>query len=397
MPPEATAVSAAPPHFAARMRLFYGGFLLVGGVTVPFFPIWLQSRGLSPVEIANIIALPALVRVFLTPFAGFYADHAPSRRFATISFTVPALLIFPLAWMSTGFLPILLITGLSLTFYGLAQPPAEALALTGVRRFGLDYGRMRMIGSMAFIVANLSSGALISVLSGNDNAISGRSSSRSPARRRLSFALPKTPPAIRAADDAAQATRWSSLRVFANAGLVLLIFASALEQASQGMLNGFGSIHWKALQFSEIQIGSLWAVGIVSEVTVFLFSRIGIRRFGPYWMLGAGMVASMVRWAPFPSPTTSGNSAFCRRCTALPSPPPMRGRRASSRASCRSARRPRCKACSRCSPARCKPPSPQPAARSIRQSASTDSSPWCRSRCWRWGCWRRAGASPCSR
>ena len=116
-----TAVTAAPPHFAARMRVFYAGFFLFGGVTVPFFPVWLQSRGLNAVEIADVIAIPALIRVFLTPIAGIYADRAPSRRFATITFAVPAALIFLFAWRAEGFLPLLIITGLSFTIYALAS------------------------------------------------------------------------------------------------------------------------------------------------------------------------------------------------------------------------------------------------------------------------------------
>ena len=89
---------AAPPYFALRMWAFFAGYFVFGGVAVPFFPVWLQSRGLSEVEIANCVAIPALIRVLLTPLAGLYADRAPNRRFAAITFTFPAMLIFLLAW-----------------------------------------------------------------------------------------------------------------------------------------------------------------------------------------------------------------------------------------------------------------------------------------------------------
>jgi PPP family 3-phenylpropionic acid transporter len=285
------------------MRIFYAGYLLVGGVSVPFLPIWLQSRGLSPVEIADVIAIPALVRVFLTPLAGFYADHAPSRRFATISFAVPAAVIFAFAGQAESFWPILFIIGLSQTFYGLALPPAEALALTGVRNFGLDYGRMRLSGSIAFIVANLAGGAFISLFSGNPAAIFWSVAIALVGTAAVSLALPKTPPAVRAADDIARPRPQPSFAVLANVGLLALFVAAGLEQASQAMLNSFASIHWNELQFSEIQIGILWSIGIVSEVTVFLWSRRAIRRFGPYAMIAAGAIASMVRWGLFPFAT----------------------------------------------------------------------------------------------
>src|SRR6185295_7591486 len=146
------ALAAAPPYFALRMWAFFAGYFVFGGVSVPFFPVWLQARGLSEVEIANCVAIPAIVRVLLTPLAG---------RFAAIAFTLPAMAIFLLAWRAEGYLPLLLITGASFTLWALALPVAEALALTGVRRFGVDYGRMRLGGSVAFSITNVGSGALL--------------------------------------------------------------------------------------------------------------------------------------------------------------------------------------------------------------------------------------------
>ena len=154
----ASATTAAPPHYALRMWLFFAGYFVFAGVSVPFFPVWLDARGLTDVQIATIIAVPGILRVVLTPFAGIFADRAPNRRFAVICFMVPAALVFLLAGWAESFLPILLVTAFSFTFWGLALPVGEALALTGMRRFGLDYGRMRIGGSVSFILTNLGAG-----------------------------------------------------------------------------------------------------------------------------------------------------------------------------------------------------------------------------------------------
>ena len=295
-----TAVTAAPRDFALRMRIFYGGYFLFGGVVLPFFPIWLQSRGMTAVEIANIIAIPSLVRVFLTPVAGMYADRAPSRRFATISFTLPAALIFLLAWPAMGFWPILLITGLAFTAYSLALPPAEALALTGVRRFGFDYGRMRLTGSIAFITANLGSGALLGFLNGNPEAIFWFILAALIAAAGASFVLPVTPPAIRALDDAVKPDTRPSWAVLGNAGFLLLMLAAGLIQASHAVLYSFGSIQWRVEGFSDIQIGAFWAIGIVCEVAVFMWSTVALNRVGAYGLVVIGAGAAIVRWTAFP-------------------------------------------------------------------------------------------------
>ncbi len=300
MPQSATAVPAAPPYFALRMRIFYAGFFAFTGVMLPFFPVWLKSRGLSAVEIADVIAIPAFVRVFLTPLAGIYADRAPSRRFATLTFIVPAALVFPIAWNAHDFVSLLAITGIAFTSYALALPPADALALTGVRRFNIDYGRMRLSGSAAFVVANLGAGALLSLYAGSGDIIFWSMVAALALATVGAVALPRTPAAIRALDDAARPDERPSLAVLTDPGLLVVLFACGFVMASQGMLNGFASIYWRHLGFPDLGIGILWAIGVVSEVTLFMWSRRLIDRFGPYGLLGAGVITAMARWALFP-------------------------------------------------------------------------------------------------
>jgi PPP family 3-phenylpropionic acid transporter len=294
-----TVVSTAPPHFALRISGFFLGYFFFGGVNVPFFPVWLQARGLSEVEIASIIAVPALVRVVLTPLAGLYADRAPSRRFAVISFSLPAELIYLLVWPAHDFWLILLTTGTAFTLYALALPPAEALALTGVRRFGLDYGRMRVSGSIAFITANLGSGALLGFFSSNE-AIYFFMLAALVSAAAVSFALPLTPPAVRALDDAVKPDTRPSREVLGNVGFLALMGAASLIQASHAMLYSFGSIEWRALGYSPFQVGVFWAMGIVCEVSMFIFSTLLVRRTGPFGLLVAGGIGAMVRWSLFP-------------------------------------------------------------------------------------------------
>ncbi|MCB1488602.1 MAG: MFS transporter, partial [Bauldia sp.] len=155
--------AAAPPHFVLRVSAFFGGYFLNPGVVLPWFPVWLHGRGLSDVEIASVIAIPLAVRVSLAPLGGYIADKTPTRRFAARLFLAPAAIVFLFAWTASTYWPLLLITGAAFTLWQLALPAAEALALTGVRRFGLDYGRMLLGGSISFVLANLAAGALLSL------------------------------------------------------------------------------------------------------------------------------------------------------------------------------------------------------------------------------------------
>ena len=300
--------AAAPPFYVQRMWLFFAGYFLFGGVTLPFFPVWLEARGLTDVEIGQVIAIPWFVRVFLTPFAGIYADRAPNRRFAVITFTLPAAIIFLFAWPATGFWPLLLITGLSFMIWGLALPPAEALALTGVRRFGLDYGRMRMGGSVAFIAANLSAGALLGFF--DREAIYFFILFTMVTSVLVSFALPVTPPEVRALDNAARPDTRPSREVLGNVAFITLMIGVALVQASHALLYGFGAIEWTRLGYSGFDIGIFWAFSIACEITLFLFARQALARVSAYGILLIGAVAAVVRWVLFPYVPPLGFAGF---------------------------------------------------------------------------------------
>ncbi len=288
---------SAQRSFALRMAVFFAGFFLVNGVVQPFFPVWLQARGLSEVEIANCVAFPALLRVLLTPLAGLYADRAPSRRFAVITMTLPAAFVFLFAWPATGFWPLLVITGAALTLAAIASPPAMALALTGVRRYGVDFGRMRMAGTISFGVANLGAGALLGLLHAEVTfwlilfalVVSAAAS----------CALPAPPPLVPA--QAAEKPDERPFRaVLGDRAFLALMVASSLTMASHAMLNSFGSITWHRLGYSSFQIGGFWAIGLVAETAVFLSSAMLLRRFGAYGLLVLGAAAGVLRWSLFP-------------------------------------------------------------------------------------------------
>ena len=66
--------------FAARVSLFYGAIFLLIGFHLPYFPVWLAWRGLSPGEIAIVLSAPLAVRIVITPVISFAADRAGDWR-----------------------------------------------------------------------------------------------------------------------------------------------------------------------------------------------------------------------------------------------------------------------------------------------------------------------------
>jgi PPP family 3-phenylpropionic acid transporter len=180
----------------------------------------------------------------------------------------------------------------------MALPAAEALTLTGVRQFGLDYGRMRLYGSASFIVANVGSGLLLTYFLG-PGAIYWLLLGVLVLSLAVSITLPVTPRAIRARDDQERPEPVSARAVLGHPVFVAVLVGAGLIQASHSQLYNFGSIYWQSRGFSAGDIGLLWAVGTGAEIVLFAIAGFTLRRVDAFWLIGFGGIMAVVRWLLF--------------------------------------------------------------------------------------------------
>ena len=290
--------AAAPRFFAHRISFYYAASFVTGGVVTPFLPVWLEFRGFTPELISACLAFPLIARLVFTPIGSWIADKAPNRRFAIILFAAGALALFVPAVLAEAHLTILVLTGLAITVSTMIQPAVDALALTGYRRFGLDYGKMRVWGSISFVIVSLGAGAIMGALGKPSLTIMLLAGFLSATL--AAFALPVTPRVQREIDDAARPPpgrpAWAALT---RRSFLAIVVSTALIQASHGVFYGFGSIHWANLGFSGGELGALWAIGVIAEIAMLRFSG-RFRRFGAEAFIIAGAVGAIVRWSLFP-------------------------------------------------------------------------------------------------
>ena len=89
------------------------------GFYLPFFPVWLGSRGLSDVDIGYVLALPILVRVFVASSVTGLGDRLRPNVLLALLNALAAIVYLALA-QQTQLVPIAILTALS------------AVALSGV-------------------------------------------------------------------------------------------------------------------------------------------------------------------------------------------------------------------------------------------------------------------------
>ncbi len=292
-----TVAEASPYAFAARMALLYSAMFSFAGLMLPYFPLWLKDRGLDSTQIAMVLSLPLAVRVLTSGYVSAYADRARDRADILIALMAGTALCFAAFPFVGGFWPILGVALVLAFFSHPLQPVMDSITLSGVRRFGHDYGRIRMWGSVVFIIANFLGGWLLGAY--GTTAIMTAMIATAFLGLAVSPVTPRLGRPRRAASQI-QIGSASTWKLMANRRFMLVTAGCGIIQATHAMIYGFGSIHWEALGFSGNVIGLFWAIGVLAEIALFQFSRQVFRRVTPLQLAIIGGIACTLRWTLFP-------------------------------------------------------------------------------------------------
>lgn len=297
LPPLSAEQRIKPPRFELRLSLLYFGIFLPLGIHLPYLPLWLASKGFDAEEIGVILAAPMFLRMVTTPAIMAFADKAKDRATVLTGMSLVA------AIASCGyFLPqtyaLVLAVSLVLTVGWTVQTPlGDSIALSGVRRFGSIYPKMRIWGSVSYLVANLLGGLFLSLA--GTQSVPAMITFGLVLLLLISIFVPRLGPPRRASpSSAADLPKVGSL--LKNPLFMLLASGTGLISASHAFLYGFASIYWHSIGLDETTVGLLWSVSVVAEIAVFLiFGRLFSHRSSPSILTVAGVVA-VVRWILFP-------------------------------------------------------------------------------------------------
>lgn len=271
-----------------RISAFYFFGFAVVGVHLPFWPLFLDFRGLDADEIGLALGGAQAARVAATPFLGALSDRWGRRKTLLILVclvTVPAFGLFAIIDQFWLIFIANVLTGL--IFAGLFTL-TDNLAMLAAEHHGLNYARARLAGSASFILANLLSGWLLSRLS--PDWVLYQLLLWAGLSLIAAFLLPD----IRTAPTKHEG---GNIRLFLKQPIFLAVGgAVALSQAAHGAYYGFGTLHWQRLGLSEDIIALLWAEGVICEMALFWYGRSLSSRLGAMGMIGIGSILAMVRW-----------------------------------------------------------------------------------------------------
>jgi PPP family 3-phenylpropionic acid transporter len=168
-------------------------------------------------------------------------------------------------------------------------PIVDGAAMQAASVHGFAYGRLRLCGSVSYLVMVLVLGQCLDWF-GNDVVFPVLLSAMV-AMAASSLALPRTP--VRPAAEREPSPWWQPLRSWP---FVLLLVATAAIQGSHATFYNLSTIHWLDHGISKTWASVLWAEGVLAEIVLFAVARETVDRLRPTTLLLVGGGAAVLRW-----------------------------------------------------------------------------------------------------
>jgi PPP family 3-phenylpropionic acid transporter len=280
-------------RFAVLYTLMYAAF----GVSSPFLPALLESRGLAPEQLGVLLAAATGIRLVSGPGGGRVADRTGALRAVLLVCAVLAALAALGLVTVTGFAALLLIGVLHAAALAPITTLADALALgaaTGrAARPRFEYGWVRGTGSAVFVIGTLVSGQIVG--SWGLGAILVAQAALLGATAAAVMAVPESRAST--APTAAGPARAGVGELLRAPLFRQVMLVSALVLGSHAMHDSFAVIRWRAAGVTPGLASVLWSLSVAAEVVVFfLVGPALVGRLGAPGTVALAAAAGAVRW-----------------------------------------------------------------------------------------------------
>ncbi|MDF9346690.1 3-phenylpropionate MFS transporter [Escherichia coli] len=274
------------------LALGYFTYFFSYGIFLPFWSVWLKGIGLTP-ETIGLLLGAGLVARFLGSLLIAPRVSDPSRLISALRVLALLTLLFAVAFWAGAHVAwlMLVMIGFNLFFSPLV-PLTDALANTWQKQFPLDYGKVRLWGSVAFVIGSALTGKLVSMF---DYRVILALLTLGVASMLLGFLIrPTIQPqgASRQQERAPAGLRgW---RWFARTGAFWPAFVYC--RGHMRPITVLAPFTGRQAGYSASAVGYLWSLGVVAEVIIFALSNKLFRRCSARDMLLISAICGVVRW-----------------------------------------------------------------------------------------------------
>ena len=274
------------PRYSKLAALYFFYFASLG-IYLPYGAPYLDSLGLTPVEIGELLAIALVTKIFAPYIWGWISDHTAQRlrmmRIAAglsgISYSM-LLLRSDYAWLAVAFF-----------FFGFflssLLPQLESITMDSLRHMSHYYSKIRLWGSWGFIVCAMGSAPLVNHF--GIQIVPYLTLFVLVMMWLVSFTCVDYQPPV--------TVKESILPKLKNPKIWCLMIFCFVMQLTHTPYYAFFSIYMRDVGYSETLIGQLWALGVIAEVGIFMIIPKFFSKFQVPSLLGFSILVTALRWA----------------------------------------------------------------------------------------------------
>ncbi len=265
--------------------LFYFGSL---GALVPYWGLYLHTLGFDAQAIGELMAVIMATKIIAPNIWGWIADHTGKHILLVRFSSILTVLCFAGILLEQSYNWLVIVLFLFSFFWNAALPQFEAVTFALLGNQSHRYGIIRLWGSVGFIITVILFGWLFQYASITLLPI---------LLIGLFTCICLTTLLIPTQATVHLSTSTESFYQIIKRPTVIALFASCfLMQLSHGPYYTFYSIYLKNNAYSSNEIGSLWALGVVAEIVIFLIIHRLFTKFSANFLFTFSFALTAIRW-----------------------------------------------------------------------------------------------------
>ena len=271
-----------------RLSGFYFFYFATLGGFLPYWSLYLKDSGFNPIEIGQLSALLVGTKIIAPNLWGWIADHTgKSLRIIRIAAFFAAALFAGFLWAHDYSRFAWITIGFSF-FWNAVLPQFEALTLSHLKDEAHRYSRIRLWGSIGFIVAVLGIGRLLDTqpVALLPLVIVGLLT--------LNWWVALITPEARAVRH--ESAPLGMLQIIKRSEVLAFLAVNILLQVAHAPYYVFYSIYLKHYHYSATITGLLWALGVLAEIVLFVYMSRLLKRYSLRAVLLFSLALAVGRW-----------------------------------------------------------------------------------------------------
>lgn len=280
----------------ARLSANYFFYFALLGLTSPYLAVYLDGYGFNSRQVGEILAVITITKIFAPSLWATLADKTAKPIFIIRLGAFLALLSFSSLYWFTLYWPITLCLACFTLFWTAILPQLEVHTLNTLKQNNKIYARIRLWGSLGFVVLAIVAGEAISRYGQHAFTTLGALTllalfiSTLLLKRTKKFAFTTN-----------ESHNSPSLRTkLFSRNFVYFFIAGLLLQISFGPYYGFFALFLRDLNYSGLSIGLLISLGVFAEVFAFIYMGSLFKRFTVQQLLIMSLIITAMRWCLIP-------------------------------------------------------------------------------------------------